>query len=255
MKVVILAGGHGTRLAEETVAIPKPMVEVGGRPLLWHIMKHFATFRVTEFVIALGYKADVIKRFFAEYNFLSSDFTIQLKNGRVDIRRPHQDDWTVHLIDTGERTLTGGRLKRLEPLLSDGPFMLTYGDGLSNVPIDDLLSFHRSQGLLATVTAIRPPSRFGGIAFEGDRVAAFSEKPEQGERWINGGFMVMEPKVLSYLRGDADVLETDLLEHLARDGQLAAFKHRGFWQCCDTMRDKQHLDQLWNSGKADWVTW
>lgn len=193
MKVVILAGGHGTRLAEETVAIPKPMVEIGGRPLLWHIMKHFATFRVTEFVIALGYKADVIKRFFAEYNFLSSDFTIQLKNGRVDIRRPHQDDWTVHLIDTGEQTLTGGRLKRLEPLLSDGPFMLTYGDGLSNVPIDDLLSFHRSQGRLATVTAIRPPSRFGGIAFEGDRVAAFSEKPEHGERWINGGFMVAGP--------------------------------------------------------------
>jgi glucose-1-phosphate cytidylyltransferase len=256
MKVAILAGGFGTRLAEETEARPKPMVEVGGRPILWHIMQHYGRYGFKEFYVALGYKGEAIKRFFLEHQSLSGDITVDLATGGARVRAPAQQDWTVHLIDTGEATLTGGRVKRLEGQLGASPFMLTYGDGVSNVPLDRLLEFHRQQGRLATVTAVRPPARFGGIEFEGDRVKGFIEKAQIHEGWINGGFMVLEPGVFRYLgKGDAAVLEVDLLERLAADGQLSAFRHEGFWQCMDTLRDKKYLDELWVRGSAPWKTW
>jgi glucose-1-phosphate cytidylyltransferase len=255
MKVVILAGGYGTRLAEETTRMPKPLVDIGGRPLIWHIMKHYGAHGFTEFVVALGYRGEAIKRYFTEYHRLSCDLTVRLGEGAVSARTATAENWVVHLVDTGEATLTGGRLWRLAPLLSDATFMLTYGDGLSDVRLDAVAAHHRMCGQLATVTAVRPPTRFGAIVFEGERVAAFTEKPAGGDGWINGGFMVLEPAVLSRLKGDRDVLETDLLEPLAREGQLAAYRHAGFWQCCDTVRDKQNLEALWSSGHAPWRTW
>lgn len=255
-KVVILAGGMGTRLMEETDVRPKPMVEVGGRPLVWHLMKHFASFGLSEFVLALGYKGDFIKRWFLDYHALSGSKTLHLKDGTVRSHgRDDHDDWTVHLMDTGPSTMTGGRVKRLAPLLREGPFVLTYGDGLSNVDLQKLLAFHESHGRLATVTAVRPPARFGGLVFDGDRVKEFTEKPQIGEGWINGGFMVLEPAVLDYLKDDASVLEADGLEALARDGQLMAYRHEDFWQCVDTLRELRMLERLWESGKPPWKTW
>jgi len=255
-KVVILAGGMGTRLSEQTEIRPKPMVEVGGRPLLWHLMKNFASFGFDEFVVALGYKGDFIKRWFMEYHELTGSKTVRLKDGAVTKHASeHCDDWTVHLMETGLETLTGGRVKRLSGLLSDGTFMLTYGDGLSNVDVKKLLAFHRAHGKLATVTAVRPPARFGGLVFEGDRVKEFTEKPQIGEGWINGGFMVFEPGVLRYLNGDQSVLERDGLEGLARDGQLMAYRHEDFWQCVDTIRELRLLENLWEGGKPPWKTW
>jgi glucose-1-phosphate cytidylyltransferase len=255
MKVVILAGGFGTRLAEETDRIPKPMVEIGGRPILWHIMKHYAHYGFKEFFIALGYKGEVIKRYFLDYYALNGSLTINLATGEVQEHNKECEDWIVHLMDTGLETLTGGRIKRLEPWLRDGTFMVTYGDGVSDVDLRDLLRFHRSHGRLATVTAVRPPARFGGIIFNGDLVAKFTEKPQIGEGWINGGFMVLEPGVFAYLEGDNTSLEADVLERLAADGQLAAYRHEGFWQCMDTLRDVRLLESLWRSGKPPWKVW
>ena len=253
MNVVILAGGLGTRLAEETEAKPKPMVEIGGKPILWHIVQHYRRHGFKDFYVALGYKGDVIKRFFLEHRTLSGDITVDLATGRSVVTSPVADDSRIHLIETGEHTLTGGRVKRMERHLAGGPFMLTYGDGVSSVPLDRLLAFHRAQGRLATVTAVRPPSRFGGIEFDGDRVAGFIEKSQIHEGWINGGFMVLEPGVFRYLKDDSAVLEVDLLERLAADGQLSAYRHEGFWQCMDTLRDKRYLEQLWREGNPPWV--
>jgi glucose-1-phosphate cytidylyltransferase len=255
MKVVILAGGFGSRLAEETTATPKPMVQIGQHPILWHIMKFYASYGFEEFVVALGYKAEVVKNFFLQFADMASDLTIDLATGAVERRRRHEEAWKVHLIDTGLDTLTGGRVLRLAPVISAEQFMLTYGDGLSDVPLDRLLAYHRSHGKLATVTAVPALARFGNIVFAGDRVADFAEKRTTEDAWINGGFMVMEPGVFDYLDNDEDVLEVDLLERLTADGELAAFRHQGFWQCMDTLRDKQGLERLWLSGAPPWKRW
>ena len=255
MKIVILAGGLGTRLAEETDVIPKPMVEIGGRPILWHIMKHYAHYGFKEFFIALGYKGYVIKRYFLDYYTLNGSMSINLATGEVEVQEKAVEDWVVHLMDTGLHTLTGGRLKRLQPCLTDGTFMMTYGDGVSNIDLRDLLRFHRSHGRLATVTAVRPPARFGGLNFNGDLVAEFTEKPQIGEGWINGGFLVFEPGIFNYLEGDDASLEVHALEQLAADGQLAAYRHDRFWQCMDTLRDVRLLESLWQEGKAPWKVW
>ncbi len=255
MKVVILAGGLGTRLAEETEVKPKPMVEIGGRPILWHIMKHYAYYGFKEFFIALGYKSEFIKRYFLDYYSLNGSMTIDLSNGKVEMQNKDCENWILHMMDTGMQTNTGGRVKRLEPWLRDGTFMATYGDGVCDINIQDLLRFHRSHGRIATVTAVRPPARFGGLIFDGDLVADFTEKPQIGEGWINGGFLVLEPGIFDYLDGDKDSLEAYALEQLARDRQLAAYKHDGFWQCMDTMRDKRLLESLWNDDRAPWKSW
>ena len=255
MKTVILAGGVGSRLAEETDATPKPMVEIGGPPILWHIMKIYAAAGFREFVIALGYKPEVIKSYFLSYNHLRSDLTIDFGSGGIEMHDGERDDWKVHLIDTGVETQTGGRLKRLTGWLSDGTFLMTYGDGVANIDIRRLIEFHRSHGRLATVTAVRPPARFGGMDFDGDLVAEFTEKPQIGEGWINGGFFVLEPKVLDYIDHDATAFEREPLEHLAQDNQLVAYRHEGFWQCMDTLRDVRALKAMWESGDVPWKVW
>jgi glucose-1-phosphate cytidylyltransferase len=254
MKVVILAGGLGTRLAEETEPAPKPMVEIGGRPILWHITKHFARYGFTEFALALGYKSEVIKRYFFDYQSLSGSMTIDLAKGSI-ARRDNCEDWIVHLIETGKESNTGGRVKRLQSLLNNETFMLTYGDGLSNVDLSELLAFHRAHNRIVTVTAVRPPARFGGLVFDGNLVSEFTEKPQVGEGWINGGFMICEPKIFDYLEGDDTSLEADVLPRLASDRQLAAYRHEGFWQCMDTPRDKRLLETLWHEGQAPWKIW
>ncbi|HEU5347638.1 MAG TPA: glucose-1-phosphate cytidylyltransferase, partial [Ktedonobacterales bacterium] len=243
------------RLAEETEVRPKPMVEIGGRPILWHIMKHYAQHGFNEFFIALGYKGDVIKRFFLDYYGLSSSMTVNLQSGKVEVIDSHPEDWTVHLMDTGMYTNTGGRVKHLEPWLKNEPFLLTYGDGVSNIDLDALLAAHRSHCCVATVSAVRPPARFGGLVFDGDWISEFTEKPQIGEGWINGGFFVFEPAVLSYIASDDTSLEADVLEQLARERQLTAYRHDGFWQCMDTLRDKRLLESLWQSGNPPWQTW
>ncbi len=255
MKVAILAGGVGTRMAEETVIKPKPMVEIGGRPVLWHIMKHYAHYGFEEFVIALGYKGECIKKYMVEYSSLHSDLTVDLSNGEVRRHGNHLPTWKVHLIDTGQGTLTGGRIKRLAPHLGDETFMLTWGDGVSDVDLGALLAFHRSHGKLATVTAVRPAARFGHMVFDGHRVAEFCEKPQTAEGWINGAFFVLEPGVMNYIDGDTTQWERAPMEQLARDGQLIAYKHHRFWQCMDTLRDKTLLQELWDSGDAPWKVW
>ena len=255
MKVVILAGGLGTRLAEETEVRPKPMVPIGGKPILWHIMKYYASFGFKEFVVALGYKGDDIKRYFLDYHALQRSLTIDLASGRVEFHDADADDWTVHLIETGLNTQTGGRLRRLRGWLDDGTFMLTYGDGVSNVDIEKLLQFHRDHKRVATLTAVTPPARFGALVLRDPDVARFTEKPVAGEGWINGGFMCMEPKVFEYLHGDDDNLEVDILERLAADKELAAYRHDQFWQPMDTLRDVRMLDGMWQSGKAPWKRW
>jgi len=255
MKVVILAGGLGTRLAEETEVRPKPMVEIGGRPILWHIMKHYLHYGFKEFFIALGYKGEYIKRYFRDYYNLNGCTTIDFATGRIESREKRCEDWCIHLMDTGQDTFTGGRVKRLEPWLKDDTFMVTYGDGLISLNLQELLRFHRSQGRIATVTAVRPPARFGGLIFEGDLVSDFTEKPQAGEGWINGGFLVLEPQVFEYLDGDRSSLESDALEKLAFDRQLAAYKHGGFWQCMDTLRDKRILESFWRSDNPPWKAW
>ncbi len=253
MKTIILAGGLGTRLQEETTLKPKPMVEIGGRPMLWHIMGCYARHGFREFVVALGYKGEVIKHYFLNYYNLRSSLTVDLGKGEVEVHDGEREDWRVHLVDTGADTQTGGRLKRLAPWVADGAFMLTYGDGVADVDMGKLVTFHKSHGKLATITAVRPPGRFGALGFDGDLVTHFAEKPQTGEGWINGGFFVLEPQVLDYIGGDATLWENEPLELLAKEGQLAAYRHEGFWQCMDTLRDVRHLEDLWASGKAPWV--
>jgi len=253
--VVILAGGRGTRLQEETTTRPKPMVEIGGRPVLWHIMKHFAHFGEDEFLIACGYMGEFIKGYFLDEYNLSGHLKIDFGRGMVQREESNTEDWSVNLVDTGLDTNTGGRLLRLKRWLDSGTFMLTYGDGVSNVDIEALLAFHKSHGRLATVTAVRPPARFGGLIMQGDLVSRFTEKPVSGEGWINGGFLVFEPEIFDYLKTDSCSLEVDVLEHVAADGQLAAYHHGDFWQCMDTLRDKEYLQQLWDSEEAPWHTW
>jgi glucose-1-phosphate cytidylyltransferase len=255
MQVVILAGGLGTRLAEETDVRPKPMVEVGHRPLIWHIMKHYAAYGLSEFVVALGYRGEEIKRFFADYLSLDGDVTVRLEDGRVTRHRDRAEKWVVHLVETGFATNTGGRVKRLESWLAGERFMLTYGDGVATVDLDGLLRHHEATGRLATLTAVRPPSRFGGLDLRDDGSVGFTEKPQMGEGWINGGFMVVEPEVIDYIAGDADSFEADVLERLSAERQLTAYRHEGFWQPMDTLRDVRYLRGLWNSGDAPWVTW
>ncbi|MBI1818521.1 MAG: glucose-1-phosphate cytidylyltransferase [Deltaproteobacteria bacterium] len=256
MKVVILAGGLGTRLAEETEVRPKPMVEIGHRPILWHIMKHYARYGFKEFYLALGYKGEQIKRFFLDYRSLSTNMTVSLKDGTLSLHDGSQiDDWVVHLIDTGVDTNTGGRVKQLAPLLANETFMMTYGDGVADVDLTKLVAFHRSQGRLATLTAVRPAARFGALTFDGPMVTEFREKPQMGEGWINGGFMVLEPGVMKYIEGDASNFEYEALERLAAERQLVAYKHERFWQCMDTMRDLKLLRRLWDEQAAPWKTW
>lgn len=255
MKVVILAGGLGTRLAEETVAMPKPMVRIGPNPIIWHIMKGYARWGFAEFVVALGYKGEVVKNYFLHYGELAGDLTVDLGRGTIERTRRPREDWIIHLVDTGLNTLTGGRLKRLQPIVGDETFMLTYGDGVADLDVRAVLEFHRAEKCLATVTAVRPPARFGGIVFDKNKVVGFAEKGQTEAGWINGGFMVLEPGIFDYLSDDNDVLEVDLLERLARDGKLSAYRHEGFWQCMDTLRDRQLLDRLWESGQAPWKVW
>lgn len=253
MKTVILAGGLGTRLAEETLLRPKPMVEIGERPILWHIMNLYASKGFEEFVIACGFKSEIIKQYFSNFHYHNSDFVISVRNGERTIVSDNLPNWRVHCMDTGLKTLTGGRLLRLRPLLTDGTFLCTYGDGLSDVAIDKVVAFHRSHGKLATVTAVHPPARFGMIEMRGDAVTRFSEKPQTGRDWINGGFFVFEPGVIDYIKGDDSSLERDVLEEVAEDGQLMAYRHDGFFQPMDTLREKQMLDELWRTGKAPWA--
>jgi len=255
MKVGILAGGKGSRLAEETVIKPKPMVEIGDKPILWHIMRHYAHFDFKNFVIALGYKGDVIKRYIVDYASVNSNLTVNLQTGEVTLNGGYKPDWVVDLVDTGMETGTGGRIKRLAPYFGNETFMLTWGDGVADVNLHELLAFHRSHGRLATMTAVRPPARYGHLTFDGDRIAEFTEKPQIGEGWINGAFFVLEPGVFDYIEEDSTMFEQEPLRNLARDGQLMAYRHTSFWQCMDTLREKHILEQLWQSANPPWKLW
>ncbi|RJQ38994.1 MAG: glucose-1-phosphate cytidylyltransferase [Dehalococcoidia bacterium] len=255
MKVVILAGGLGTRLSEKTTEIPKPMVEIGGRPILWHIMKSYAAYGFNEFIIALGYRGEVIKDYFVNYCNRTNSLSVRLASGEVTRHNGETEDWTVHLLDTGLNTQTGGRVKHAAGFIGKEPFLLTYGDGVANIDIKRLVEFHRRRGKLATVTAVRPPARFGGITLNGDLASHFEEKPQIGEGWINGGFFVLEPGAVDYIEGDATHWEHEPMRQLAAGGELAVYKHEGFWQCMDTLRDVQLLENLWQNGKAPWKIW
>lgn len=254
MKVVILCGGLGTRLSEETALRPKPMVEIGGRPILWHIMKGFAAQGFNEFVLALGYKGGVIKDYFLDYRHHACSLTIDLRSGRTTLHDGECEDWTVHMLDTGVSSMTGGRVRRAAAFIGNEPFVLTYGDGVTDADFNSLVRFHRCHGRLATVTAVRPPTRFGDLTLEGQLVTNFAEKPQMGEGWINGGFFVLQPKAASYVTGDDVIWEREPVERLAREGELMAYQHDGFWRCMDTVRDVQLLESFWKAG-APWKTW
>lgn len=256
MKVVILAGGLGTRLSEETVVRPKPMVEIGGRPILWHIMKIYSHYGFNDFVICLGFKGYMIKEYFSNYFLHMSDVTFDMRNNSMEVHQQHAEPWKVTLVDTGMDSMTGGRLKRVAPYLENETFMLTYGDGVANIDIGDLVRYHRSHGKPATVTSTQPSGRFGALNMgEDGTIYSFQEKPAGDGSWINGGFFVLEPAIIDRIAGDETVFEKEPLEGLARDGQLMAYRHGGFWQPMDTLRDKQHLEALWNSGQAPWKVW
>ena len=254
MKIAILAGGFGTRLHELTNVIPKPMIPIGNKPIIWHIMNHYAAFGFSEFYCALGYKSQLIKEFFLNYKALNSDFSINLSTGLYNALDIHPIDWNVSLIDTGDDSMTGGRLKRLQPYLQDSTFMLTYGDGLSNINIPELIDFHKKHGKMVTVSAVHPSARFGELVLDNEIVSTFKEKPQISQGWINGGFFVIEPEFFSFIDDDSTVLEKKPLEKVAQIGQLAAFKHTGFWQCMDTKRDLDYLEHLWQSGNAPWIS-
>jgi glucose-1-phosphate cytidylyltransferase len=253
MKVVILAGGFGTRLSELTEVLPKPMVSIGGKPILWHIMSIYAAHGYKEFVVALGYKSEVIKQYFLNLPSLSSDFTINLSTGDLDFHNPSGVDWKVTLFDTGLNTMTGGRLRRLKQFLGDQPFMLTYGDGVASVNISDLVKFHKSHGKMVTVTTVHPSARFGELEISNNTVDSFEEKPQTRRGWINGGFFVMEPRFLDLIPNDDSILEREPLEGAAKLGELMAFRHEDFWQCMDTLRDRSYLEKLWETGAPPWM--
>ncbi len=255
MKTIILAGGAGTRLSEETTLRPKPMLEIGEHPILWHIMRMYAFHGFSEFLVALGYKGDVIKDYFLNFYARNADVTVRLGRGENEIHSSSPPDWTIHLVDTGLATQTGGRLRRLSSWIGKETFMMTYGDGVADVDLKALVAFHRSHGKLATITAVRPPARFGALILEEDRVAAFAEKPQTGEGWINGGFFVLEPEVLDLIGGDSTLWEMEPLNTLAARGELMAYRHGGFWQPMDTLREKRLLEELWQSGRAPWKCW
>lgn len=255
MKAVILAGGLGTRISEETSTRPKPMVEIGGKPVLWHIMKIFSTHGIYDFIICLGYKGYIIKEYFSNYFLHMSDVTFDMANNKLEVHQNNVESWRVTLVDTGEGTMTGGRLKRVHPYLGDENFCFTYGDGVSDVNITQLISFHKNQNTLATLTATQPPGRFGAINLHHHKVTAFQEKPQGDGGWINGGFFVLSPKVIDYIEGDDTIWERAPMEQLAREGEMSAFLHYGFWQPMDTLRDKVRLEELWASGKAPWKVW
>ena len=255
MKVAILAGGFGSRLAEETQIKPKSMIEIGGNPILWHIMKHYAHHGFNDFVIALGYKGELIKKYMMDFTTSHGDMTVDLGTGEVRRNGNSHPKWLVDLIDTGVPTLTGGRIKRLKRFVGNGTFMLTWGDGLSDVDLNKVLQFHRSHGKLATLTAVRPPARYGHLELNGDRVQVFSEKPQISEGWINGAFFILEPGIFDYIEGDQTQWEKEPLERLARDGQLMAYRHDSFWQCMDTLREKYRLEEMWQKGNAPWKVW
>jgi glucose-1-phosphate cytidylyltransferase len=253
MKVAILAGGLGSRISEETVSRPKPMVEIGGRPMLWHVMKLYSSRGFNHFVIAVGYKGEVIKRWFADQAELGGNLRIRMQDNRVEVTASDCEDWVVDVVETGPSTQTGGRIRRLQPYLGDERFMLTWGDGVSDVDLSALIAFHEGHGRMATLTAVRPPARYGHLQFEGDRIIEFTEKPQIGEGWVNGAFFVLEPGVFDYIAGDATVWEQEPLEGLAKDGELMAYRHSGFWQCMDTLRDRKLLESLWNDGDPPWT--
>jgi glucose-1-phosphate cytidylyltransferase len=256
MKVAILAGGYGTRLSEETDKRPKPMVEIGGRPILWHILKMYSAYGFNDFVILLGYKGYVIKEYFANYMLHASDVTIDMADNSVQYHNNRAEPWRITLLDTGLHTLTGGRIKRATPYLQDAPFLLTYGDGVSNVNIRKLVDYHQAHGKLATMTCVQPAGRFGALTFEPDhRISSFEEKPKGDGGWINGGFFICQPQVLDYITGDDTIFERAPLENLAKDGQLVGYQHNGFWQCMDTIRDKQMLEEKWEGGQPEWKVW
>ena len=255
MKAVILAGGLGTRLAEETAVRPKPMIEVGGRPVLWHLLKTYSHHGINDFVICLGYRGFVIKEYFANYFLHMSDVTFDLAENRMEVCHRHCEPWRVTLVDTGDQTQTGGRLKRVRDYVADEPFCFTYGDGLSDVNVRELVEFHKAQGRQATLTAVQPAGRFGALDIEGQRISRFEEKPQGDGSWVNGGFFVLQPEAIDLIAGDQTVWEREPMEQLARDGQLSAFTHRGFWQPMDTLRDKMKLEELWQTGAAPWKVW
>lgn len=255
MKAVILAGGMGTRISEESQTRPKPMVEIGGKPILWHIMKLYSAYGINNFVVCLGYKGYVIKEYFANYFLHMSDVTFDMGRNQMEVHQRHAEPWCVTLVDTGETTMTGGRLKRVQQFVGANTFCFTYGDGVSNVPINKLINHHRSSGKVATVTAIQPPGRYGSLKIDGNNVTAFQEKPAGDGAWINGGFFVLEPSIFEYLSCDETSFEADPLQKLARDNQLSAYQHSGFWQAMDTLRDKNQLEELWKNGEAPWKVW
>lgn len=255
MKAVILAGGLGTRISEETTLRPKPMVEIGGKPILWHVMKIYSSYGINDFIICLGYKGYLIKEYFANYSLHMSDVTVDMAHNKMEVHQNNAEPWRVTLVDTGENTMTGGRLKRVRKYLGDDDFCFTYGDGVGDVNLTTLLGFHKTQGTLASLTATQPPGRFGSLILDQHQVTRFQEKPSGDGGWINGGFFVLSPKVLDYIEGDHTLWEREPMERLAQAGQLSAFLHHGFWQPMDTLRDKNHLEELWASGKAPWKTW
>ena len=252
MKVVLLAGGFGTRLSEYTESIPKPMVQVGNKPILWHIMKCYAYFGYKDFFIALGYKSEIIKEYFLNYRTFNADFTVNLSDGTVKPHQLDQLDWNVTLVNTGINSMTGGRVKRMKPYVENEPFLLTYGDGLSDVDLLELIDFHKSHGKMVTVTAVHPGARFGELEIKGEEVTSFQEKPQIGQGWINGGYFVIEPEFLDFIQNDQTILEREPLERVAKLGELMAFRHNGFWQCMDTKRDRDKLEEFWYSGQAPW---
>jgi glucose-1-phosphate cytidylyltransferase len=255
MKAIILAGGLGTRISEETTTRPKPMVEIGGKPILWHIMKSYSAHGIHEFVICCGYKGYVIKEYFANYFLHMSDVTFDMEHNKMEVHQRFAEPWKVTLVDTGEETMTGGRLKRVRDYLGDEDFCFTYGDGVSDVDIAESIRFHKTQKTLATLTAVQPAGRFGALDMDSHRVRGFQEKPQGDGGWINGGFFVLSPKVIDLIKDDSTIWEREPMEHLASNGQLSAYMHRGFWQPMDTLRDKNHLEELWQSGKAPWKVW
>ncbi len=255
MKAIILAGGYGSRLSEETVTRPKPMVEIGGKPILWHIMKSYSAHGITDFVICLGYRGYVIKEYFANFYLHSSDVSFDLLTGGMEVHRSEAEPWRVTLVDTGEATMTGGRIQRVLDYIGDSDFCMTYGDGVADVDLTALVAFHRAHGLAATVTAVQPPGRFGALDLSGDRVRSFEEKPRGDGGWTNGGFFVLSPRIVGYLGDDSTVFEQGPMLRLAADGQLASYRHTGFWQPMDTLRDRTLLEELWTTGQAPWRAW